>query len=229
MEVIIGRDPETSRLRMSVAGHQSKLFGTNGSVPTSVSRQHCSIVINADNTYRVRNLKAQNVTFVNGTPVESKQVTEKDTIELGADHFVLEWSDIQELKPKIVDIRPLKKVWEDYNKKVLNMTVKERRANSLRAGTGLLTMGAIAVGFILGREEAGALYAILYGAAIMLTLAFFVKSLIDASKLPKEKQKMTEKFQHDYTCPNCGRFFGQPYDQLKLYDGCPYCKTMFRK
>lgn len=229
MEVIIGRDAETSKLRISVAGQQSKLLGTNGSVPNSVSRQHCSIVINADNTYRVKNLKAQNVTFVNGTAVESKQVTEKDTVELGADHYVLEWAYILQLKPKVVDIRPLKKIWEEYNIKVLNMTVKERRANSLRAGTGLLTMGAIAIGFVLGREEAGALYAILYGTAILLTLAFFVKSLIDASKLPREKQKMTEKFQHEYTCPNCGRFFGQPYDQLKLYDSCPYCKTVFRK
>ena len=46
MELIIGRDPETSKLRISV-GQQSRLFGANGSVPSSVSRQHISI----DNTH----------------------------------------------------------------------------------------------------------------------------------------------------------------------------------
>ena len=228
MEIIIGRDKQTSKLRMSI-GQQIKLFGTNGSVPLSVSREHLSLTVNADGTYKIKNLNAQNSTFVNGVSVESKTVTEKDSIELGADLYVLDWSYVNELKPKVADIRHLQGVWDEYNKGELELKVKERKANALRSGTGLLTMGAIAVGFILGREQAGAIYMILYGIAILVSVLFFVKSLRDAGKIPQQRQQQKDKFQHDYTCPNCGRFLSQPYDQVKLMDNCPYCKVMFRK
>ena len=108
MEFIIGRDAESSQLKIS-ADKQSKLFGAKGSVPGSVSRQHCSLTINADNTYLVKNIKAQNATYVNGVAVESKVVKEGDSIELGVDHYMLDWSFVNEMKPKMADIRPLKK------------------------------------------------------------------------------------------------------------------------
>ena len=221
MDIIIGRDQDTSKLRM-IVDKQGKLFGTQGSVPLSVSRQHCSLTVNPDGTYIVKNLKAQNCTFVNGVPVE------EDVIELGTDHYVLQWDFVREMKPKIADIRHLQNVWDQYNKDILALTVKERKANSLRSGTGLLTMMAIAVSFILGKEQAGTLYLVLYGLAISLSLAFFIKSIFDAGKVPKERQALTEKFQRDYTCPNCKRFLSQPYSQVKLFDKCPYCKTTFR-
>jgi hypothetical protein len=228
MEIIIGRDKQTSKLRMSV-GQQAKLFGANGSVPLSVSREHLSLTINPDCTYNAKNLNAQNSTFVNGVSIEKLSVTEKDSVEMGADHYPLDWSYVRELQPKIADISHLQEVWDEYNKNELDLTVKERRANALRSGTGLLTMGAIAVGFILGKEQAGAIYMVLYGVAILISALFFIKSLVDAGKIPQQRQKQKEKFQHDYTCPNCGRFLSQPYDQIRLMDNCPYCKVMFRK
>ena len=63
MEIIIGRDTETSKLSVTI-GQQKVLTGTEGSVPKSVSRAHCKVVINADGTYEVRNMKAQNVTYL---------------------------------------------------------------------------------------------------------------------------------------------------------------------
>lgn len=227
MDIIIGRDSDTSKLRLSV-DKKIKLLGTEGSVPISVSRQHCSLTVNSDGTFRIKNLKSQNCTFVNGVQVESKIVKEEDVIELGADHYLLNWNFVTEMVPKIVDISYLQYVWEQYTKDTLALTVKERKANSLRSGTGLLTMIAIAVSFILGKEQAGTLYLLLYGLAISLSLAFFIKSMFDAGKIPKERQALTEKFQHDYTCPNCGRYLSQPYSQVKLFDRCPYCKTMFK-
>ena len=228
MEIIIGRDSETSKLMMA-GGGQKRLVGAQGSVPKSVSRAHCSIVINADGSYTVKNLKAQNTTYVNGIAVEEKHVTEKDIVELGEDHFLLEWGTLSQLKPQIVDIRPLKKVWDKYNEETLALTVKQNKFNALRTGTGIITMAAIASGLVLGRENSGMLYTILYGLAIVLSLTFFIKSYIDASKLPKERQKLTQKFQNDYACPHCKRHFSQPYDQLALNESCPYCKTQFRK
>ena len=90
MEIIIGRDEETSKLSVAI-GQQRGVVGKQSSVPKSVSRQHCSITINANNTFELKNLKAQNVTYVNGIPIERKRVTENDVIELGEDHFLLEW------------------------------------------------------------------------------------------------------------------------------------------
>ena len=228
MEIIIGRDTETSKLTITV-GQQKKLFGTQGSVPKSVSRSHCSIVINADGTYELKNLKSQNTTYVNGIPIETKKVTEKDVVELGEDHYLIEWSMVNQFKPKIADIRGLKNIWMQYNNDTLNLTVKQNKFNALRTGTGIITMGAIACGFVIGRENSGMIYILLYGLAIILSLTFFIKSYIDASKLPKERLKLTQKFQHKYVCPQCKRHFSQPYDQLVLNDSCPYCKAIFRK
>lgn len=228
MEITIGRDAETSKLAI-VIGQQKRLIGTLGSVPKSVSRPHCSISFNADNTYEIKNLKAQNVTYVNGLSVECKKVTEKDVVELGEDRYLLNWSIISQFKPKVADIRPLQKIWLEYNQETLSLTVKQNKFNALRTGTGIITMVAIASGFVIGREESGMLYTILYGVAILLSLSFFIKSYIDASKLPKERMKLTQKFQHDYVCPQCKRHFTQPYDQLALSDNCPYCKASFRK
>ncbi len=228
MEIIIGRDAEASKLMIAV-GQLKKLVGSEGSVPKSVSRPHCSITINSDGTYELKNLKAQNVTYVNGVPIEVKKVTDKDVVELGEDHFLLDWALVNQFKPKMADIRPLKRVWDQYNKDTLELTVKQNKFNALRTGTGIITMAAIACGFIIGRENSGFIYTILYSVAILLSLTFFIKSYIDASKLPKERMKLTEKFQHDYACPHCKRHFSQPYDQLSLNDNCPYCKALFRK
>ncbi len=229
MEIIIGRDAETSKLRLT-EGKLTRTFGADGSVPKSVSRgHHCSMTLNDDGSFQLKNMKAQNVTYVNGVPVESKRVTEKDTIELGADHFLLEWAIVNEMKPKVADIRHLQKIWEDFDRENDLLTNKERRFNALRSGLGILSMGAIAMGIIMGRENAGFLYILLYGTAIVLSVGFFIKSMRDASGLPKKRKELTNQYKRNYSCPNCGRFLAQPWDQLKLYDTCPYCKTKFIK
>jgi hypothetical protein len=56
MELIIGRDASTSQLRITM-GQQSKTFGVAGSVPMTVSRQHCSLTINPDGSYSNGSLK----------------------------------------------------------------------------------------------------------------------------------------------------------------------------
>ena len=79
MELIIGRDASTSQLRITM-GQQSKTFGVAGSVPMTVSRQHCSLTINPDGSYRITNLKPQNVTFVNGVEIMAKTIINSSLI-----------------------------------------------------------------------------------------------------------------------------------------------------
>jgi hypothetical protein len=222
MEIIIGRDPDTSRLKLSV-GQQAKLFGTNGSVPQSVSRQHCSITVNADGTYKVKNLNAQNQTYFNGVQIESKTVTEKDTIELGADHYLLDWTFVSELTPKIVDIRPLKKVMDDFK--------KERKAITERQKNNAL-LARVPIAFTM---FGGLLSAIMPGPiTICFTIVAFIIMLYGIYKQKNDKssdelEKLQDKLMHDYSCPKCGRYLQQPYEQLELMDNCPYCRVMFRK
>lgn len=70
MEFIIGRDPQTSQLKVA-CGQQSIRLGNPGDVPMTVSRQHCLLTVDNDH-YTIKNLKPQNVTFVNGMAIAQK-------------------------------------------------------------------------------------------------------------------------------------------------------------
>ena len=72
MEIIIGREEGARRLHCIAGGREFNL-GVAGSVPTSVSRKHCKLVINGDRL-SIENLKDLNVTFVDGNQVFSKVI-----------------------------------------------------------------------------------------------------------------------------------------------------------
>ena len=227
MEIIIGRDAETAQLRIEADGKVMR-HGMAGCVPKSVSRQHCSIVMDAGGNMTVKNLKAENETFVNGRSVECKAVKEGDRIELGESRYPVDWKVIMSVMPIIADIRPLEKVWTKYQEQRLEQQIKERRFGTLRSATGLITMVAIALSMFTGRDST--IYLILYGAAILISLAFTIKAYRESANAPRRMQELSDRFQKDYVCPKCGHFLGmQSYDILKQNDGCPYCKAKYRK
>ena len=120
----------------------------------------------------------------------------------------------------------LKTIWEEYESQNISLQIAERRFNTLRSMTGLITMAAIALSVTTG--ERNKWYIILYGLAIVFSLIFFVKSFIDSSKIPQKRQELGRNFQRNYTCPHCGHFLGnQSYDILVQNDHCSYCKTKF--
>ena len=100
MEIIIGRDFQNGKLSLTVDG-KGEIQG----------QQHCKLTIN-NGQMRLKNLDVNNYTYVNGQSIESKSVTQNDTIELGSDHYPLDWNLLKPYLP--LDIRHLKKVWEDY-------------------------------------------------------------------------------------------------------------------
>jgi pSer/pThr/pTyr-binding forkhead associated (FHA) protein len=89
MELIIGREAGASRLRISI-NNQDRFWGNANSVPKSVSRQHCKVVTDDKGGYIITNLKPENVTYVNGVQIESKHISGKDRIELGADRYFMD-------------------------------------------------------------------------------------------------------------------------------------------
>lgn len=229
MDIIIGRDANTSQLRI-IIGQQSKTFGAMGCVPMTVSRQHCSLTQNADGTYKIVNLKPQNITYVNGVEVMTKTITENDRVELGPSRFLVSWDWIKSLIPQQVDFKPLKKVWDDYDEHKLDQQIADRKFNSLRGVTGLITMGAIALSIIFPEFRETPLYIGVYLLAILISVAFTIKAYQDSSKGPMKTKKLTEDFQQHYVCPHCHHFLGfQSYDILMQNTACPYCKAKIKK
>ena len=226
MEIIIGRDQQTRQLSIVKDG-VTKHYGQPGSVPMDVSRHHLSLQPIDEGKWKIKNLNEQNVTFVNGIAIESKSISEKDKVELGNSHYLLNWEALSEPKEETVDIRPLKIIWKEYDEKKFDSQIAERKFNAARSATGIITMLAIACSIILGH---GPIYIILYALAIGISLAFTYLAYKKSTEVPKQQRELTKRFQQTYVCPKCGHFMGfQDYDILVQSDACPYCKTKYKK
>ena len=95
MELIIGREsssPQSIGRRLQIESSSKKKYhlGEQDSVPQTVSRQHCKIVVNNDRSMVLFNLNPNNITFVNGNQVQEKAIDMTDSIELGSDHYNLD-------------------------------------------------------------------------------------------------------------------------------------------
>jgi len=223
MKIQIGRDIVSSKLQLNIDGKSVLL--DKADVPASVSKEHCLIEI-VDNTIKLQNLDINNYTYVNGMAVEAKTIRKTDRIELGRDRYTLDWKSLEGQFPPVADIRPLKAVWENFEKQNIALQIDERRFNTLRSITGLITMVAIALSIATGGRSVW--YVALYVVAIVASLVFFIKAYRDASKIPYRRQELARQFQRDYVCPHCGRFLGnQSYDIVAQNTCCPYCKTQF--
>lgn len=228
MEYIIGRDPQTSQLKVAF-GQQSIRLGNPGDVPMTVSRQHCLLTV--DNGHcTIKNLKPQNVTFVNDMAIAQKSVKESDTVTLGSEKYRIDLASIlkaiQQLAPKTADIRPLQAVWEEHDQHSLDQVIAERRFNALRGATSLITMTAIILALTVGRNI---WYIMLYCLAILVSFLFTIKAYKDSTNVPKKRKEQDMEFRSKYVCPNCGHHFTMPYDELSQYEACPYCKAKFIK
>lgn len=224
MEIIVGRDQQTRKLRVSVDGKQG-LYGQPNSVPLEVSRQHLSLTDKGDGKWQINNLNDQNVTYVNGVAIESKVVSEKDKIELGSSRYVLQWSLFSLPKIEIVDIRHLKAVWEKYEEVKKETAIADKKFQVARSGTGIITMAAI----ICGTQEHGPIYLIIYAIAIGLSVIFLIVAWSRTEKTPEILEQAKKIFKMKYVCPKCGRFIKDEYDLIEEGDSCKFCKSKFKK
>lgn len=220
MEIIIGRNPRDSRLLIIVDGKEQS---TTVSLPSSVGTEHCKMTIK-DGQIHLWNLDVNNYTYVNGQIVESKIISQNDRVELGKDRIRLDWRILSPFLP--TDIRHLKQVWEEKENASLSLLIKERKFNAIRSATGIFTMVAIALSIATGGRSKW--YFVLYGAAILASVIFFIKAYKDSSKIPQKRFELERQFQRDYVCPHCKHSLGnQPYETIAQNGFCPYCKTQF--
>lgn len=227
MEIIIGREEGARRLHC-IAGGRDFNLGIAGSVPTSVSRKHCKLIINGDKL-SIENLKDLNVTFVDGSQVFSKVITANSHVQLGNEKYNLPLKEIiglvapqkttkqskpakPEKKVPTFSLAPLEAVWNEYDRLKLELQQEnENKAKKQQRKMGI----RMALSII---PQIGPLASAIMGATMM-------------SSSKKESnvvllRKLDEELDNTYKCPNpeCGRPFGPtPYRRLKFTTKCQYC------
>lgn len=238
MEIVLGRESATpssigGRLHVVTSNKKEYFIGLEGSVPKTVSRQHCKIVVNTDGSMALINLKPTNITFINGFEAIQKNIIQSDRIELGGERYKLDLKAVLNAVsseiPKSYDISHLKAIWEKYQEDKLNVQIKQSRSAAVQSVTGLLSMSSIACGFIPGIPDVVRI--LLYGAAIILAAVFFVYRIRNAGENVLKIKELDDQFHKDYVCPNpdCRRFLGNvPYEDLvKQTKSCFVCKAVY--
>lgn len=230
MEVIIGREDNTlhPRLQVEVDG-KKKLVGEPGCVPMNVSRPHVKFTELAGGKWKVTNIRDANYTYVNGKPIDTAVVTDKDKVEIGPSHFRVRWELIRGRKEDYVDISQLRYVWEEYDRANIEIRKRQKNLGLLASVPMLFTIGGSLFIALTGNEpELRPLGIGFTAVAAVLMVIGFVRRFNDNSI--DEQEALKKDLQHRYVCPKCGHFFDvRPYDVL-LQDGCcRFCKAKFKQ
>ncbi len=230
MDIIIGREDGVSRLHVVAGGREFNL-GQAGSVPRSVSRQHCRLTVNGGDI-TIQNMKPQNVTYVDGNQIFSKSITAASQVQLGADRYTVPLQQILQLagvsaqgSPSVgsFSLQPLESVWDEYDRRRLEIQENAAKLANRQRIQGILSMLAMLIGFFPGIDPTVRVLIIL--AALAVAIYFFVKGSRDKT-VTSQLHDLDEEFAAKYKCPNpaCGKPFGAiPYRSLKYNKQCFSC------
>lgn len=228
MEIIIGREEGARRLHINADGREFNI-GSAGSVPLSVSRNHCKLTITQDKI-RIENLKAKNKTYVDGMQVFSKSISPTCDVQLGDDKFSIPIRQIMEMatgksaQPRKCEnntfsLAPLEAVWNEYNSKkqaVHDAQNKKAKKNKLMNGG---RMAAVGVGMLVAAPVA-AVAGIAMGAHALL------EGSNEDESVQRQLARIDEEYSTKYACPNpeCAIPLGpNPFLRVKRMKRCPNC------
>lgn len=232
--MIIGRESGAERPRLAIKRDGKTIYmGKPGSVPKTVSRQHCRLLIDDDFIISIEDLTDNNFLYINGKDYKQKRnVKTEDIIELGADRYRLPLEEIVKFSTTQMSyhIGHLKFVQEEYQKAKQEMQVRQGRFNAISALPGILSMGSMVL--VLGTENGSRLRQFFLIAAVLFAILFGVIRWISAASTPEKSKRLETDFRAHYRCPNpsCNHFLGQtPYEELLKNQACPYCKAKFEE
>lgn len=228
----IGRDQDNSQLAIEkIEDGKIDRFvkGKVNSVPSTVSRltpERCHVLLEFnESTLDVKfHHQGSNYTFINNQPMLNGVVKRgSDIIEIGAtnNRYAVNWKMIDEVAPTYVNIRHLERIFNDYDKSVTDLQVKEKQLNNLRMG--IFAVGALLSAITVANVGISVIIA-------LLTLACCGASFLFA-KTPVRIKKMKEQLEKDFVCPCCGYGFftmGMNYRKLQQVGRCPGCKAIFK-
>jgi len=229
MDLIIGRESGVENPRLAIEQNgKTYYWGKPGSVPKSVSRKHCHVLMEDDAKMLIEDITENNFLYVNGVDCKRKGgVSISDAIELGPDKYRLDLEGILKAlsSQQTYDISTLKGIYEAYQKDREDLQVSQGRFNALSALPGILSMTSIGLAVFIENARI-----VMIVVAALFALVFALIRYRNASKIPKRNRKLEEDFREHYICPNpaCGHFLGgTPYKELLKNRSCPYCKSKF--
>lgn len=230
IEAIIGRQHGTNCLLVTIQGKGYPL-SDNGTVPKTVSSSHCKLVVDDEGKWTLSNMKSELDTFVDGLQIDSKRITSKSRVALGSNHFVVDMQKVEtiinKIAPHVFSLRPLKQIWDEYDKKRTDMQNNEMKIANYQRLQGALSMSAMLLGFV---PELGVFRWIIIGLALLIAVFFFIRGSQVSNSLPMKQKKLNEEFETKYLCPNpdCPRFMGyRSYKQLQFDKGCSLCQCKY--
>lgn len=196
----------------------------------TISRKHCSITLNNDNTLTLKDENSSYGTFVNDIQIIQTQVQPDTIIQLGRSYKV-KVADL--LPPEFLPIptfslRPLKSVWEEYNEKKNDIMTRNAKRANLQRLQGLFSSAAMCIGFI--ESVPMAFRAIFMAIAFILGVVFFILGQKTANSLPLQLEELQAEYSRKYICPNpkCKRPFQLiPYLNIEFTPGCPSCRCKY--
>ena len=235
MEIIIGREEGARRLHCIADGREFNI-GQAGSVPMSVSRRHCKLKI-AGSTITIENIKMQNVTFVDGNQVFSKEISSSSNVQLSEERYTIPLQQIlllaggktQATTPQqpTYSLRSLKNVWEKYDQCRLAIQDEAAKNANRQRLQGIFSLLGVCISFIPGIGQS--IRIVIVVATLALAVYFFIKSSTNDT-VQRQLHDLDEEFAKKYKCPNpkCGRSFGAiPYRQIKFTPRCLACGCIY--
>lgn len=231
IELIIGRESGVEKPRLAVFLNGQVMYcGAPGSVPKSVSRKHCKVVVGDDTTITIEDITDNNFLYINGVDCKRKKnINIKDSIELGPARYVLDLEAILKSvsSKQVFRIKHLQKIQEDYLKEKMDLQVKQGKMNAASMLPGIVST----LSMLLMIVWQSVLPRLILGAiAVGGMIFFFLFRARTAESNPKKIKDMEDKYRNNYVCPNpsCRRFLGTtPYRELLQNNTCPYCKSRF--
>ncbi len=236
--ILIGRqDSEQKRLMLMVPGTApviAMVLGEPHSVPNTVSRcipkegaAHCMIDIDKSGKMWISNLNSANVTYVDGVKVQTKKIDENSHIALGnGQGYTL---DIAQVLKVVSDKLPqsithLKKVWEEYEKKIEDIRIRQQRLLRNRMIPSVITPMLMALSFF-GKTFSFPQLPWITIPLMIISIIIALKNFLTKDTTAQDIKQADEWLIKMYRCPKCHRFLGkQPYIILKEYTNCPHSK-----
>ncbi len=264
--LLIGKEPEKGCLLVAVCrnGHIVRAFtmGSAMSLPASVSRclpqqgvAHCKVDIDTQGMMTMTNLKWQNVTYVDGTDIQMPVIINEyyKRIELGRDRYQLNLNALLATASKMIggnggngggsgpeqpefSIAFLKRVWDDYDRQLMELQMAERKkANMSRLG-GILSMLGMLLAVLPSMTDKVNIpdwvRFSMIGLALIIGIYTFVSSIRASDSFAVKKHKLDDQLYVRYVCPNpkCHHFMGmQPFVVIRQNKVCPYCRCKYSK
>ena len=256
--ILIGREVDGTHLvalALEANGGKPTKTYIGDNVSTSVTRLrlvdnnrwigHCKIDIENDGSMRISNMKAENITRVNGNGVASRAITWSDNITLGSGGYQLDMTKVRKLTQNInagsdaktpdtpateaKSIKHLEYVWKQYDDDKHELQKKNRHLNLLKSSASIFTVPVIALsGFMSSKGIDGASFLwILSSVGAVITVYGWYQSY--KFDIAVETEKLTEKLKQNYSCPHCSLpligmgEYTMLAGKINITKKCPHC------